>query len=131
DTHYAGQTGRAAWQQDLHINSKGFGSVAGLAVAMANDIDLGDLAATTAAAMTTPKLKTLVQQVGDVLGHWGMTLDQTRELTPVLLGTDSGGKAVLVDRAVYVEDSTGGYWTLASGDPINDPVSGEPISRAS
>ena len=79
--------------------------------------------------MTTPKLKTLVQQVGDVLGHWGETLDQTRELTPVLLGTDANGKTVLVDRAVYVEDATGGYWTLASGNPINDPVTGQAIAR--
>ncbi|HEX6742240.1 MAG TPA: hypothetical protein VF079_10670, partial [Sphingomicrobium sp.] len=130
DTHYAGESGRAAWQQDLQINSKGFGNIADLAVAMANDVDLGDLAATTAAAMTTANLKTLVQQVGDVLGHWGMTLDQSRELTPVLLGTDAGGKTVLVDRGIYVEDSAGGYWTLASGSPINDPVTGQPIARA-
>jgi Ca2+-binding RTX toxin-like protein len=130
DTVYRGESGRASWQQNLAITSKGFGTVTSLDVAMANDIEFGQLAVTTANAMTTPKLKTLVEQVGGVLGQWGMTQELTRELTPVLVGTDADGKAVLVDRAVYVEDASGGYWTLASGDAVKDPVTGEAIARA-
>ena len=97
---------------------------------MANDIALGELVTSTAAAMTVPKLRTLVAQVGDVLGAWGEALEQTRELTPVLVGLDGGGNAVLLDRGVYVEDAQGGYWTLASGAPVLD-AQGQPIARAS
>ncbi len=79
--------------------------------------------------MTIPKLRTLVAQAGELLGAWGEALEQTRELTPVLVGTDAGGKAVLLDRGVYVEDGQGGYWTLASGAPVLD-AQGQPIARA-
>ncbi len=73
DSVYAGESGRAAWQQTLTLDAKGFGTVTNLAVAMANDIALGELAAATAASMTTPKLKTPFAQAGDVLGAWGAT----------------------------------------------------------
>lgn len=131
DTHYAGEDGRAAWQPSTQLNSKGFGSITDLGVALANDLELGDIAAQRAAAMDVADIKQLVALAGDVLGAWGMTQDLTRELTPVLLGTDANGKAILVDRAVYIEDSTGGYWTLASGNPIKDPLTGQAIARAS
>ena len=128
DTRYAGEAGRPDWQADLALDSKGFGSIADLSVAMANDIGLGELVSTRAAAMTAPKLKTLVAQVGDVLGRWGETLERTRELTPVLTGTDENGRTVLVDRGVYVEDKDGGYWTRASGQPVSGQ-DGQPIVR--
>src|SRR4030095_6173085 len=70
-----------------------------------------------AAAMTTPDLQTLVAQAGDVLGKWGHALNLTRELTPVLVSADG---STLLDRAVYVEDAAGGYWTLKSGAAVLD-----------
>jgi hypothetical protein len=56
---------------------------------------------------------------------WGETLNLTRELTPVLLSAD--GKT-LIDHAVYVEDGAGGYWTLASGNAVQD-AQGNTIAR--
>src|SRR5437868_3495886 len=106
DTIYRGESGAAAWQKDLSIESKGFGTVADLGIAMANDIGFGELVANRAAAMTVPKLKALVEQVGDVIGAWGATQELTRELTPVLLGTNAQGKTILVDRGIYVEDAS-------------------------
>ncbi len=38
--------------------------------------------------MTTPDLRTLVAQAGEVLGAWGSTLEQTRELMAVRLSAD-------------------------------------------
>ncbi|TFI58518.1 hypothetical protein E2493_09710, partial [Sphingomonas parva] len=129
DTLYNGEAGRAAWQQGLSINAKGFGTVTDLAVAMANDIELGELVAAKAAAMTVPKLKLLREQSGEVLGKWGATLELTRELVAVKLATDAAGKTVLADRAEYREDAAGGYWVLASGAPILD-AQGIAVSRA-
>ena len=129
DTRFAGESGRADWQFASTLDVKGFGRITNLSVAMANDIVFDQLATTTAAAMTTPKLRTLVAQVGDILGAWGSALEQTRELTPVLVGLDVDSNAVLLDRGVYVEDAQGGYWTLASGAPVLD-AQGQPIARA-
>ena len=116
DTRYAGETGKPAWASS--INVKGFGGVTDLAIAMANDIGFGETVAATAAAMTTPDLRRLVSQIGPVLGQWGATLEATRELTPVLLTQDASGKTVLADRAIYMEDASGGFWRLASGAPV-------------
>ena len=46
-----------------------------------------------------------------------------------MLGADGEGVVRLIDSGVYVEDGTGGYWTLASGDPVLDS-DGAPIARA-
>ncbi|WP_272490883.1 calcium-binding protein, partial [Mesobacterium pallidum] len=127
-TEFAGQSGLAPWQQDLGVDSKGYGSMTSLAIAMANDIELGEIAADVAASMTTPDFSLLGQQVGPVLSYWGQTLETSRELTPVLLHEAGNGTVSLLDRAVYVEDETGGYWTLASGDPVLDG-GGSPIGR--
>ena len=129
DTKFAGESGRADWQFASTLDVKGFGRITNLSVAMANDIVFDQLATTTAAAMTVPKLRTLVAQVGDILGAWGEALELTRELTPVLVGLDVDSNAVLLDRGVYVEDAQGGYWTLASGAPVRD-AQGQPIARA-
>jgi hypothetical protein len=129
DTRYAGESGRPAWLADLAIDSKGFGSIANLAVAMANDVEFSQLVTSRVETMAIPKLKLLVEQVGDVLGTWGQTMETTRELTPVRVGSDAQGKAVLLDRGVYVEDFVGGYWTLASGDSVRT-IDGQPIARA-
>ena len=128
DTVYRGESGTPAWIASP-IDARGFGHVTNLAIAAANDFDLAALLASTAAAMTTPDLKTLTDQAGAVLGRWGETLNLTRELDPVLLGTDATGKTVLLDRALYVEDASGGYWTLQSGNAVLD-ASGNPIARA-
>ncbi len=59
--------------------------------------------------MTVPRMRDLVAQVGDLLGAWGASQEQTSELTPVLTGVDAIGAPVLLDRGVYVEDAAGGY----------------------
>jgi hypothetical protein len=133
DTRYVGEAGRAAWQgtgQGASLDLKGFGRIANLSIAMANDLEFAALAPRVATAMTTPDLRVLTAQVGEVLGAWGFTLEQTRELTPVLVGADATGALRLLDRGVYVEDAQGGYWTLASGAPIRD-ARGQTITRAS
>ena len=120
NTRYRGETGTASWLKDVGIHSKGFGRITDLSVASSNDFDLGDLVAATAPTMTVPKLKTLREQTGEVLGNWSLALELTRELTPVLLETDFNGQVTLLDRGVYVEDVSGGYWTLKSGASVLD-----------
>ncbi|WP_091753513.1 calcium-binding protein [Methylobacterium sp. ap11] len=129
DTRYAGEAGRAAWQGQTRLDLKGFGRITDLAVAAANDIALGQRDAATAAAMTAPRMRDLVAQVGDLLGAWGASQEETRELTPVLTGLDAAGAPVLLDRGIYVEDAAGGYWTLASGAALRD-AAGAVIARA-
>ena len=58
DTRFGGEAGAAVWA-DSTLNVNGFGSVTDLSVAMANDIELGELATTQAAAMTVANPKTL------------------------------------------------------------------------
>jgi len=74
DTKYVGEGGRADWQREAVVDSKGIGNMTGLAVAAANDLEFGELVAERAAAMTAPSLKALVAQAGDVLGAWAQTL---------------------------------------------------------
>jgi hypothetical protein len=81
DTRYAGEAGRAAWQ-GAGPDLKGFGLIANLAIAMANDPDFAALTQRVAGAMTTPDLRVLVAQAREVLGAWGESLERTRELTP-------------------------------------------------
>ncbi|MET1112193.1 MAG: calcium-binding protein, partial [Allosphingosinicella sp.] len=116
DTKFAGEAGFAPWQASDVLNAKGFGTVTDLAVAAANDPEFAELVQARAAAMTVPKIKTLVAQAGDVLGGWGMTLETSRELVAVRLD----GTGAMLDRAIYVEDQAGGYWTLRSGAPVLD-----------
>lgn len=118
DTRYAGETGLPAWQSNVDVDVRGFGLLTDLSIAMSNDIGFGQLVASTVAAMTTPDMRVLLQQAGAVLGQWGEMLSRTEELTPVLVRTDAGGHVTLLDRADYVEDSSGGYWTLHSGAPV-------------
>ncbi|HMP56978.1 MAG TPA: hypothetical protein PKD92_10455, partial [Novosphingobium sp.] len=81
-TRFAGESGRAPWQDGPVIESRGYGSVVDLSVAAANDIHLGELVAERAAAMTEPDWKALRALAGDVIGYWGSTLETTRELMP-------------------------------------------------
>jgi hypothetical protein len=60
---------------------------------------------------------TLAVQAGDVMSAWGASQPLTRELTPVRTSAD--GKTPL-DRAIYVEDATGEYYTLKSGAAVMD-----------
>jgi hypothetical protein len=117
NTVYRGESGQAAWAGAAAIDVKGFGRITNLAVATANDFDLAELVASRSAAMTNPDLHTLAVQAGDVLGAWGASLNLSRELTPVLTSAD--GKTLL-DRAIYVEDGVGGYYTLKSGAAVLD-----------
>ena len=127
DTVYRGESGQAAWAGTHAIDVKGFGRITNLAVATANDFGLAELVATSSAAMTNPDLHTLAVQAGDVLGAWGASLNLTRELTPVLTSAD--GKTLL-DRAIYVEDASGGYYTRVSGAAVLD-AQGLVIARPS
>ncbi|WP_270934250.1 calcium-binding protein, partial [Falsiroseomonas oryzae] len=127
-SRFAGEAGRAPWQSDLKIDAKGIGSVTNLAIAAANDVELGEILATVAAAMTEPDFLQLRKQAGPVLSYWGQTLETTRELMPVLLGQAADGKVTLADRGVYVEDAAGGFWALASGAPVRD-ADGNVIGR--
>jgi hypothetical protein len=127
DTVYRGESGQAAWAGAHAIDVKGFGRITNLAVATANDFDLAELVASRSAAMINPDLHTLAVQAGNVLGAWGASLNLSRELTPVLTSAD--GKT-LIDRAIYVEDATGGYYTLKSGAAVLD-AQGAVIARPS
>ena len=129
DTRYLGEAGTAPWLAGNALDSKGFGRLADLAVVASNDFDVADLVAQAAQSMTVPKLKTLREQSGEALGAWAYALDLTRELTPVLIETAGDGTVTLVDRGVYVEDETGGYWTLQSGADVLDDQ-GAAIARA-
>ena len=111
DTRYAGESGAPAWATTT-LNAKGFGSITDLAVAMANDADLGQLAASRAAAMTVPKLSALVAQAGDVLGAWGSSLELTRELYAVRLSAD--GKTLL-ERQAWDGAALAAGWSLEQG----------------
>ncbi len=127
DTVYRGESGQAAWAGPHAIDVKGFGRITNLAAATANDFQLAELVASRGAAMTTPDLHTLAVQAGDVLGAWGASLNLSRELTPVKTSAD--GKTLL-DRAIYVEDATGGYYALKSGAAVLDGQ-GQVIARPS
>ncbi|MEL6679311.1 MAG: calcium-binding protein, partial [Pseudomonadota bacterium] len=120
-TEYAGEKGTAVWILDDPLDAKGYGNMADLSVVMSNDFDMATTARAAAEAMTTPNLRTLVEQAGDTLGLWAFSLDRTRELTAVLLDT-SGENIVLADRAIYTEDATGGYWQLESGADVLDAL---------
>jgi hypothetical protein len=119
DTKYTGETGRAEWLKDVALDARGFGSIVDLSVAMSNDPGFGELVTSTAASMSTPKLKTLVEQAGAVLGQWSQVMEDTRELVAVKTAV-IGGKTVLQDTATYVEDATGGYYKLKSGAAVVD-----------
>ncbi len=125
NTVYRGESGQAAWAGAHAIDVKGFGRITNLAVATANDFDLAELVQSRSAAMTNPDLHTLAVQAGDVLGAWGASQPVTRELTPVKTSAD--GKTLL-DRAIYLEDATGGYYTLKSGAAVLD-AQGAVIAR--
>lgn len=77
---------------------------------MADSLGLAELVAPCDTLMTTPDMQTLAVQGGDVLGAWGASLNLSRELTPLKSSAD--GKT-LVDRAVYVENATGGYYSFS------------------
>jgi hypothetical protein len=113
-TKYAGESGRAPWQGANTLNAKGFGTITDLAVAAANDVGLAELAQGRAASMTSPKLKTLVAQAGDVLGAWGETLETSRELIAVRTSTSSaqGGSVELLEHKLWDGGALDAGWTL-------------------
>lgn len=118
-TAYRGESGVPAWLTDTIIDSRGFGEVTDFGIAMSNDFDIMRSTLDASEAMTTPDLAVLREQAGEALGLWGYGQALTRELSPVLTET-VGDTTTLVDRAIWVEDTNGGYWTLESGNPIQD-----------
>lgn len=117
NSKFAGEAGLASWLGAAPVSARGFGQVADLGIAMSNDFDLAQMVADAADMMTVPDMRDMRAKAADALGRWGFSLDQTRELTPVLRAADG---LSLVDRGVWVEDAAGGYWTLQSGAAIAD-----------
>ncbi|WP_156028661.1 calcium-binding protein [Sphingobium chlorophenolicum] len=124
-TRYAGEGGRAPWQATGTLNVKGFGNVADLAVVAANDPGFAALVQNRAAAMTTADMRTLVGQVGDVLGAWGGSLETSRELYAVRLGT--GG--ALLESRLWDGGTLAAGWTLEQGWSPADRGAGEVPAR--
>ena len=124
DTRFDGEAGLAPWLGTEAIDARGFGEVADLGIAMSNDFDLARMVAEAAATMTLPDMRDMRRKAGEALGQWGFTLDQTRELAPVLLAADGA----LLDRAIWTEDASGGWWALASGAAVLD-AEGAVIAR--
>ncbi|MGB3409460.1 MAG: hypothetical protein WBA67_18420, partial [Jannaschia sp.] len=120
DTDYRGKTAPSAWLDfDVLPDSRGFGRVTDLSVAMSNDPDLGEVVARDAASMTVPNLRTLREQAVDTLSRWSVAQELTRELTAVRIETGIDG-ATLADRAIWQEDAGGGFYRLASGADVVD-----------
>ncbi|MGL5837807.1 MAG: calcium-binding protein, partial [Sphingorhabdus sp.] len=127
DTRYAGESGRAPWQSASSLNAKGFGTITDLAVATANDVGLAELAQGRAAAMVSPNLRTLVAQAGDVLGHWGMTLETSRELLAVRLSATGE----LLEHRAWDGQALAAGWSLEQGwSPVTRPESALATMRA-
>ncbi len=112
DTRYLGDGGSADWSSP--IDSRGYGKLTQLATAAANDFAVNEVLADIGASMTTPDMELIRQQAQPIFEAWANALPNSRELAPVRVGSDGA----LVDHGVYVEDDTGGYWTLASGAPV-------------
>ena len=115
DTVFRGEKGVAAWLRgDPLPDAKGFGTMVDLAVAASSDFGIAEIVRTASEAMTVPDLAAIREAATPVFGAWAQAQETTRELTPVLLGTDGESNTVLLDRGIYVEDAAGGYWTLES-----------------
>ncbi|MEM8750673.1 MAG: calcium-binding protein, partial [Pseudomonadota bacterium] len=127
-TDYLGESGTASWLADVPLEAGGFGRVADLSVAMSNDFAVADAARNAAEQMTVPDLRALRDIAGGVIDTWSVSLELSRELTPVLLNTVDG-VVTLQDRAIYAEDEAGGFWQLESGADILG-TDGSPVDRA-
>jgi hypothetical protein len=150
-SRYTGNRGVASWapsydaqpsvagNQSRSVNAKGYGRLTDLAVAASQDLGLADTLASAQAAMASspsalspskgaPSLSELRRMVQPVLASWSKGQTQSRELGAVLLSfdpsTSSGQPVTKLDHAVYVEDATGGYWTLKSGAAVLDAQGG-------
>ena len=86
---------------------------------MANDLELSEAAKEAADTMTVAEIRSLRGLAGDTLAQWSYVQSDTLELTPVQL-VDVDGISTLADRAIWVEDGQGGYWTLNSGALVLD-----------
>lgn len=107
------------------IDNTGRGVLANLAVNASNDLAVREAILTAAPQMTVPDLATLKALVEPILGAWARSLEQSRELTPILTAMVDG-VVEIVDSAKWVEDATGGHFVLASGGPLLD-AGGQPV----
>ena len=57
-TVYRGETGAPSWSAGTSIDAKGFGQLTNLAIAAANDLELGELLQSRARQLTWPELQT-------------------------------------------------------------------------
>ncbi len=126
DTVYRGDKGVADWAANLP-DAKGYGLLTDLKVAASNDFAVRDALAALSSSMTAGDIAHLRAQAADVFKAWAAAHVSTYELAPVLVRTTADG-ATLVDRGIYVEDATGGYWTLKSGGAVLD-AQGNEIAR--
>ncbi len=108
------------------IDAFGYGITTDLAVAASNDLELAKLIESTAAAMTVADLDALREQARPLLGAWARSHADSLELGAALIGADGA----LLDHAVYTEDESGGFWTLASGADVL-ASDGSAIARSS
>ncbi|MEM6478740.1 MAG: hypothetical protein AAF647_06810, partial [Pseudomonadota bacterium] len=129
NTRFQGDEGLADWVDTAGLpNMRGMGTIADLGIVMSNDMEMAEIVARDAAAMTMPNLEALRQLASPTLSHWAQALSTSRELRPVLTETDAEGVVTLVDYGVYQEDASGGFWALNSGAPVLDDQ-GAPIAR--
>ncbi|WP_264373117.1 calcium-binding protein [Pelagibius marinus] len=128
DTQYQGDSGVADWAAAVP-DLKGYGLLTDLQVAVSNDLSLAQTLNQVSANLNVVDLDALVAAAEPLLLAWNAANENSQELAPVLVQTDAGG-AQWVDYGVYVEDAQGGYWTLASGNPVLDGL-GDPIARPS
>lgn len=57
--------------------------------------------------MATPDLQALRDLAGPVLGAWARSIEQSAALTPIRAAVVDGA-AVVLDHAIWVEDTAGG-----------------------
>ena len=117
-TKYLGDLTAADWAAGA-ANVKGYGILTDLRLAAGNDFDVAQALASAGTALTATNLAALCAAVEPLLLAWNAANPTSQELTAVLVQSDANGVAKL-DHAVYVEDGSGGYWTLASGNPVLD-----------
>ena len=139
-TIYRGDKGLAGWtptialgaETGVAVNATGRGRSTDLAIAASNDFNLAWMITTQLSRMSWfgtegPDLLTLRELSEPVISAWASSDPESRELTPTLVSADG---TTLLDYGIYVEDASGGFWTLASGADVLDSGGGV-IARAS
>ncbi len=115
---YVGAGRIAPWAQTLP-EVKGYGQLTDLRVAASNDVAVADALMASANRFATADIEVLRDDFRAIAHAWVRSNPETREIAPVKLREDPSG-TVRLDYAQYIEDANGGYWQLASGQPLLD-----------